>query len=126
MRRVFTTIALIGASAFFSALLVASPAQAAHHSNLSAQAKHFAECLKLIGSDPAKHAELCGPGHEWTGKFSHEGDFSGTNLPFQPPVTTKTEEPCEEPPCEKPPCWHPCWSPCEGGEVSTFSFGRRG
>jgi hypothetical protein len=116
MRRVLTTIALTGTSAFFSALLVASPAQAAHHSDVATQARHFAECLDLMISDPAKHAQLCGPGHEWTGKFSHEGDFSGTTLPTPPPVI-KTEEPCEPPPCE-PPCWHPpCWDPCEGGEA---------
>ena len=108
MRRVFTTVALLGASAFFSALLVSSPAQAAvHHSNLGAQAKHFEECLKLMVSDPTKHAQLCGPGHEWTGKFTHEGDFSGTTLPTPPPTT---EKPCEEEtPCEKPWwCCHPC------------------
>jgi hypothetical protein len=91
MRRVLSTIALAGASAFFAALLVASPAQAAHHSDPAAQAKHFAECLDLMISNPTKHAQLCGPGHEWTGKFSHEGDFSGTNPPPPPPKT----DPCE-------------------------------
>lgn len=95
MRRVLTTMALAGASALFSALLVATPAQAAHHSDPAAQAKHFAECLDLMINNPAKHAKLCGPGHEWTGKFSHEGEL-GPGIQAPPPPPVVEEDPCEE------------------------------
>jgi len=91
-----------------AALLAASPAQAAHHST-QWHIQHYIECLGLMGSPT--HTAKCGPGHEWTGKFSEAVGFEAP--PPAPPVTTETPAPCVPPPCIPPHCWPRCRPPCE-------------
>ncbi|MEP7240647.1 MAG: hypothetical protein ABI697_07160 [Devosia sp.] len=40
----------------------ATPTQAA--ADVQARLSHFEQCLIWLGSDPAKHAEFCSPGHD--------------------------------------------------------------
>lgn len=54
------TYGLIGAALVVAAM--STPASAIDLS-VAAQASHFAECLKLMFTDPAEHAIKCGPGH---------------------------------------------------------------
>src|SRR3569833_3472211 len=69
---------------------VSSPSFAQNHTTVGAQASHFIESLGWMLSDPAKHAELCGPGYEYyvnssgtgalpSGKGGDGSDGSGTS-----------------------------------------------
>lgn len=112
-------LTLLAGAGVIMALIAASPAQAAQHKTVASQVQHFNECLTLLISDPARHAQECGPGHAWTAA----ADVGGGGGP-PPRVTTTTtsqpEDPCEQPPCEPPPCEKPppCHRPppCEDGE----------
>jgi hypothetical protein len=113
MRKLINYLVLAAAGALFAALMAATPAQAAvHHSDPAAQTAHFIACFKLLGTP--EHAKECGPGHEFTGKFSNAWNSEN----YTPPATTTETPPCEHPPCKPechpcppPPC-HPCPPPC--------------
>ncbi len=64
---------LIAAAGTAATILAALPAMAATTTSTSSSSpvtpesvdpvKHTLECLKLLFTDPAAHAEYCGPGH---------------------------------------------------------------
>ncbi len=66
MRIMSKTLQLAAAAGILamSGLLAASPTQAATTDHtVSAALQHYIDCANWLVSDPAKHAEECGPGH---------------------------------------------------------------
>ena len=86
----------------FGLLLVATPAQAAHHTP-QWHMQHYIQCLQLMVSNPAQQSKLCGPFH-YVAPPDNNHAPEGLPLPPPPVTTTPTQEPCVPPPCPPPPC----------------------
>jgi hypothetical protein len=102
MRRIINrpTLALLaGMGTMATLLLAATPAQAAHHSQ-QWHLQHYLTCLDLLISNPARHAQECGPGHLGTMVSDSRGfGFEAVS----PVVVKKPVDDCH--PCPPPPCW---------------------